>query len=218
MVQVQYTGGKNPQENPQGFIAHVKNRFPGISTEDIQAMYTRAVMLYRPPTSKESVALFGEDILSADVESAPWWTYIHTRYRKLILSHPVDTGLEVEGVGQANAAIRSREVSRSGLNRKSLISLPGLQNTYVWCKMTSWIQDVDPHDLDIIFRHKGARSRDFVRRIRVIDDHGPYAYVRPYGEFHVKERFPVRTEDDFAALKRDQSRTEFFHGFDAIKE
>lgn len=217
MPLVQLTGPRNPAENPKAFVEAIRKRYANISTEDIQGMYTRAVMLAQPPVDSMSVVLFGRDILSDDVQSLPWWPYLSQRNKNAILAHPVATGVAVEGLAQAKQAMRMVG-GRAGVSRESLVSLKGLENTYVWCKLTSWKQDVSPRDLDLILSQKDPKARKFVRSLRVIDDHGPYAYVRPYGEALVRERFPVRTGDDFNALVRDQTSTKQFHGFDAIKE
>lgn len=215
---VQYTGLKSPAQDHKGFIKAVREKYSNISTHDLQTFYTRAVMLAQPPSS--SRALFGRDILSDDVQSLPWWKYLSNYYRRLILSHPVDSGLKLgNGLVDVKKAISYKGgEQRQGISRSSLISVPGLENSYVWCKMGSWEQDVTPHDLRIIQSATKGKMREFNRSIRVIDNDGPYEYVRPYGNAHVRERYQARTVDEIEALFRDQSRKELFPGFDASKE
>lgn len=218
MAKVVYTGLKNPAQDHQGFIKAVRNKYSNISTYDLEVFYTRAVMLAQPPAT--SRALFGRDILSDDVQSLPWWKYLSRHYQRLILSHPVDSGLVLNnGVADVKRAISYKGgEQRKGISRRSLISIPGLENTYIWCKMGSWEQDVSPHDLKIIRSAQNGKMREFNRSIRVVDEDGPYEYVRPYGNAHVRERYQARTVDDINALFRDQSRKEVFPGFDANKE
>lgn len=215
---VQYTGLKSPAQDHKGFVKAVREKYSNISTHDLQTFYTRAVMLAQPPSS--SRALFGRDILSDDVQSLPWWKYLSNYYRRLILSHPIDSGLKLDnGLIDVKKAISYKGgEQRQGISRSSLISVPGLENSYVWCKMGSWEQDVTPHDLRIIQSATKGKMREFNRSIRVIDEDGLYEYVRPYGNAHVRERYQARTVDDIEALFRDQSRKELFPGYDASKE
>lgn len=216
MTLVQYTGKRSPAKDPAGFIRKLREKYSNLDEEDVRTMYTRAVMLSQPPTT--SRALFGADILSDDVTKAPWWRLISPRYRQLILSHPVETGMVLRGSGQARKAILHQGESRRGINRQSLISVEGLENTYVWCKMNEWTQDVSPHDLAIIRRSTDGKMRDFNRAIRVIEDEGPYDYVRPYGGAVVRERIRARTVDEIKYIFQDQSSKDIFHGFDPVKE
>ena len=215
---VQYTGLKSPAQDHKGFIKAVREKYSNISTHALQTFYTRAVMLAQPPSS--SRALFGRDILSDDVQSLPWWKYLSNYYRRLILSHPIDSGLKLDnGLIDVKKAISYKGgEQRQGISRSSLISVPGLENSYVWCKMGSWEQDVTPHDLRIIQSATKGKMREFNRSIRVVDEDGLYEYVRPYGNAHVRERYQARTVDDIEALFRDQSRKELFPGYDASKE
>lgn len=213
-----YTGLRNPAQNPKGFIDSVRKKYSNISNHDIQILYTRAVMLAQPP--KSSRMLLGRDILSDDVESLPWWKHLAPYYRRLILDHPVDSGMLLKG-GSAEvkkALAYQGGQQRSSINRESLVSIPGLENTYVWCKMNAWAQDVSPHDLDLIRAQQAGSMRAFNRSIRVLEEDGPYEYVRPYGNAHVRERFKARTVDDIQAIFRDQSRKQLFHGFDSVEE
>lgn len=219
MTLVQYTGGKNPEANPQGFVNHLKKRYPGIEPDDIRALYTRAVMNYRPPSAGTVVALFGNDIMTEDVEKMPWWGNLPPQQRKVLLSHPIDGGVVLEGSGREFLTkLRSSGLTRDQISRESLVSLPGLENTYVWCNMNTWVVDVSPHDLDVLLRHKGDKSRQFVSRIQVIDDHGLYEYVRPYSRARTVESFRARTVDEIEAIQRDQSRKDLYHGIDTVKE
>lgn len=216
MPQVQYTGRRNPAHDPEGFIRKLKKHYPGISDFDIRTFYTRAVMLAQPPAG--SRALFGADILSENVESLPWWKTLAPTYQRMILSHPVDKGIITSGIEDVNRALRVGGQSRDGISRRSLISVPGLENTYIWCKMNSWIQEVTTHDLNIIRSRREGPMRDFNLSIRVIDEYGPSGYVRPFGNAHVRERLVARTVQDISDIFQDQSRKDLYGGVTLHKE
>lgn len=222
MPRIQYTGPRNPEENPRGFAMTAKKNFPGISDIGIAELYTRAVMYAQPPGYGDIIILFGRDILSEEVATLPWWPLLDEFHQNLVLSHPIQGGVKLQGgVEDVKAAILGGYQGRTNIARHSLISLDGLENTYIWCRLNEWVQDVTPSDYAAMMEHKrtaGPKSRKFFASIRVIDDHGLYGYVRPFSHAIVRDREVARTAEDVKRLLDDHRLKGYFGGVDAVEE
>lgn len=211
MPTLQYTGGGSPFEDIKAFEAKVRKQFPGISDYGVQRAIKRAVARKDPLVKGRFVALFGRDIMTDAIEGIPAWSHLPQSMQRRILAHPTSTGERVtEG---EDAKITQLELAgrldHHSVNRSALISPRGLEQTYVWCMATNWLQEVTPNDYDLIIRQFDLR-----RLFRDPDRHGLYQDVRSYNEGIVTDTYMARDASDVRQLVRQHSRQQQFGGVD----
>lgn len=193
-----FSGGRNPWEDIHGFKAYVKAKHPGISDKGINQVVKLAVGEYQPRivhqdgSTARIVMLFGADIMTADLETLPAWPYLAPSAKQRLADHPIVGGATVdpENVQLSRAELANR-LERHTVNRSALVSIAGMEQSYVWSADTPvpWTQMVSENDYHLIM---GSPQR---RLFRDPDLHGPYVPVRSYDAYQVAERHTGNKSD-----------------------
>lgn len=174
----------SPFHDIEGTVRKLKAAKPGITQLGINQAVKRMLDRYDPRHPGRHVALFGADIMTAQLDQIPAWPYLPDGQRRRLLDHPIDGGLilpdTLDGDDDPKRAIVAQKeaanrLDRVNVNRSVLISPRGLSQTYIWCLRTGWLQEVTDADYDLILGHPGNR-----RLFRDRDMHGPYLDVRSY--------------------------------------
>lgn len=209
---LEYTGGIHPFAGPGiGFFAEqIRKRQPGITDRGVNEVVMRMVAQYDPRTKNRSVALLGDDIMTADPASLPVWDLLAPKIQRRILAHPFDTGERIDPLAERAIEMERMEtLPRHAVNRSFLI-WPPLKQTYCWRKNspTPWTQEVRDDDYIVIMNDPIHR-----RNFQDPDLKGPYQDVRAYDYANLaKERHIAHDMADVEALKRQYSRTHHTQG------
>lgn len=170
----------SPFHDIEGTVAKLRAQYPGISDKGVNQAVKRMLTGYKARHKGRIVHLFGADIMTANLEGIPAWSWITPAERRRLMEHAIDTGEripnDVEGpVRRMLQEELAGRLNRKAVNRSVLISPPGLQQTYVWRQSNGWVQEVTDHDYDLILSTPANR-----RQFRDPDIHGPYIPVRSY--------------------------------------
>lgn len=204
-----YSGGKNPFLNLQGFIAHAKKRYPTITDAGIAQLVKLEVGKLRPRMPKLYCHLYGNDIMTEDLEGLEIWRYLPQGDKRRLQQHPIVGGATFPEGGDTFERIRLvKTLDRSSVNRSALISIEGLENSYIWCRANGWKQEVTEEDKRLILASPARNSFHDEETL------GPYIDIRTYGNIAVKESFTARDGGDVKALQRQFTRNKSWSGSD----
>lgn len=204
-----YSGGKNPFLNLQSFIAHVKKCYPTITDRGIAQLVKLEVGKLRPRLPKVVCHLYGEDIMTEDLEGLPIWNLLPPGEKRRLTQHPIVGGASFPEDGDAfQRAKLVQTIDRSAVNRSALISIRGLSQSYIWCRQNGWRQEVTEEDKRLILT---SRARNVFHDE---DELGPFVDVRTYGNVNVTESFTARDGSDVKALQRQLTRNKSWSGTD----
>lgn len=210
MPVLEYTGGKNPFQDIDSFVEHVRKMRPGISDHGVNVAVKRQLARMIQRQDQLVFYLMGEDILSDHPEGLRAWPYLLPRDQARLMEHPVDRGDRLPpGASKAQRLGMIARPDRRNVHRSALISIPSLANTYVWSKATDWQQDVTGSDREIIMAQPGS-ARFFID----VDRDGRFVPVRSYSNLVATETFTARDAGDYAALLRQHRRAPHWQGAD----
>lgn len=213
MPRLEYTGGVNPHRDLPSFVKKVKTQFPTISERGISQLAKKALDLYDARTGVRSVSVYGEDILTEHPETIPAWPFLEDHEQRRILAHPIASGERLgAGTDKISRLEMANRLDHGSIHRSALVSLAGLEQTYVWRMRTLWVQEVTPNDYALLLAHPQMR-----RKLQDPDIHGPVLDVRAY-DWHVTDRHIAHDMADVRALQRHFSRTPQFAGSDIRKD
>lgn len=214
-VRIAYSGGVNPFINLPAFYVHCKRRYPNLSDIEFQRLLKIACGRRQQRIPGLNASLFGRDIMTDDVESINSWQYLLPGDKRRVMQHPVSGGEKADHEkGKVAKLEMLGKMNRKAVNRSVLISLDGLELTYVWCRQNGWEQDVLLTDWELIRTQSPATAS----RFHNVSELGPYVDVRTYGNAHVIERHEARTRDEMVALLKDHSRKPQWSGVNTPKE
>lgn len=205
-----YSGGKNPFLNLESFVTHVKKRYPTISQGGINQLVKMEVGKLRPRMPNLYCHLYGRDIMTEDIEDLAIWPYLPPGDQKRLLAHPIVGGMTFDKsddpMGERMRLIQT--LDRASVNRSALISLDGLENSYVWCNRNNWRQEVTEEDKRLILSSPGRHLFHDEETL------GPYIDVRTYSNLKATESFTARDASDVRALQRQFTRKQSWSGSD----
>ncbi len=128
---VEFTGGVSPWADLGKFVETAKRIHPrATNTPRKLSQYVARATVERPQRAPWLKHIeFGADIMSNEFASLPAYQYFTSDQLARLLAMPMDL-------------------------RQSLITMPGLEHTYIWLDQNNWLQDVSEHDIAVIKRHE----------------------------------------------------------------
>jgi hypothetical protein len=210
-ILIVFNGGPHPDKDLEKFRAACLRRFPAASEIEIGHLYRRSVLSHDTPHKGRIVALFGQDIMTEDLEAHPLWPLFGLMNQNRLKSFPHDRGATIEGESISERAASRMTLLQHGMsgqvNRSVLVSPSGLKESYVFSKRTQWSQEVREDDWNLICQHPGIR-----KKFQVFEDVGGLVIYRAYSSFRPSERIAVNNTDDMKALIRDKTPKTLFKG------
>jgi hypothetical protein len=127
---VEFTGGPSPWEDLGTFIEVARKRHPNATnTQRKLNQYVARATVERPQRAPWLKHVeFGADILSNEFGSLPAYQFFTADQVARLLAMPI-------------------------AQRHTLITIPGLEHTYIWLDQNQWLQDVSDHDIQVIRHH-----------------------------------------------------------------
>ena len=182
MLRLEYIGKDTARRNWKRLLEHLRRMYPNVSETGIHEIAKAEFVRVAPRHDRLVQALFGRDILAADVTTIPAWPYLTPLMKRWVL----------------NPALEGR-------THETLMDPPGLSRTYVWSKKNNWLQEVTDEDAAII-RASPARTwfRDY-------DKHGPYTPARTW-DLPVVARETFTDAAEARRFERDQKRKKSWTG------
>lgn len=205
---------RSPFHDIEGTVAKIRQANPGITDMGVNQAVKRMLTGYKSRHKGRIFHLFGADIMTADLTTIAAWPMIGEYERRRVSAHPIDAGARIPDdiEGPARRAMQEALVSRHdyhNVNRSSLISPPGLSQTYVWRLANDWMQEVADADYALILSTPANR-----RLFRDPDIYGPYNVVRSYYNGEAQGRQIARNLRDADYLIRQTQRRPSWQGAD----
>jgi len=180
---LEYVGRKNPHDNLSEYLRRLTKFAPQIRTkEQRDRLIMRATVNRAQRFKGRVVVLFGRDILSEDLHSIERWKRIPVNIRQRIASMPI-------------------------AERERVISIPGLEHTYVWEWASNWQAEVTEDDYTLIMSQRDCLFRDPNR-------FGLYVPKRAYGHIPVAERITTNSLAEGKRILAERRPKNYVQGFD----
>lgn len=212
MPRLEWSGGPNPHRDIASFLNKAKAEYTGISDMGLRQLVKRITGNIEARIPMRVVAVFGEDILTENPENIRAWMWLEQEQRDRILAHPVNSG---ERVGEGDARVSRLEMANrldhAAVHRSAIVSIPGLEQTYVWRLANRWTQEVSQKDYDLLTTHPEMK-----RKLQDPDRFGPVKDVRAF-DAPVVASYTARNPGDVRALQRQFSSVPQYAGVDLKK-
>jgi hypothetical protein len=180
---LEYVGRPNPHEDMTGFLRRLKRFAPQIRTKAQRDQIVMRATVNRAQRFRgRMIVLFGRDIVSGDLGSIPAWHRIP-------------------------ASVTSNIARMTAEQRLQSISLPGLEETYLWEWGNNWLQDVSEADYGLITSQPGCLFRD-------PDVSGLYVPKRAYNDYRFTERLHATSLAEGERILAERRPKHYVHGAD----